>query len=415
MSQTVDLDKGRSDGSDDEPPDDGPPAGGHGGGPGYALDLEPSGGVPVSLARRFVLAVAAPIVAIVFSFGVSAIILAVSGNSPVDAYREMWTFGTSLESLITSLNRSLPLFLAGMAVAVGFKMGLFNIGVEGQYRLAVLTAAYVGAAVSLPAPLHVLLIVLVAMAVGGAWAGVVGLLKVARNVNEVVASIMLNFIAINLVAYLLTNYWQHEDDTLQISTKQLPRSAQFPSLNPVLEWFGLEPKPGFELFGTLIPVILLGIGFWLLIWRTRFGFDLRATGANPFAARLSGVDPPTMVLRAMLLSGAVAGLIGLPALLGDFHQFDFDFPQQLGFTGIAVALLGRNHPIGIALAAFLFGWLDRAGQVLDLIGVPKEIVTIMQGIIVISVVIAYEVVGRVARATEARAAASAARVTEVGA
>jgi ABC-type uncharacterized transport system permease subunit len=238
---------------------------------------------------------------------------------------------------------------------------------------------------------------------------------VTRNVNEVVASIMLNFIAVNLVAYLLTNYWQHEDDTLQISTKLLPRSAQFPSLNPVLEWFGLEPRPGFELFGTLIPVILLGIGFWLLIWRTRFGFDLRSTGMNPYAARLNGVDPPTMVLRAMILSGAVAGLIGLPALLGDFHQFDFDFPQQLGFTGIAVALLGRNHPVGIALAALLFGWLDRSGQVLDLIGVPKEIVTIMQGIIVISVVIAYEVVGRLARATEARAAATAARTTEAGA
>jgi general nucleoside transport system permease protein len=414
VSQTVDLDK-PSDGPGDEPPGPVPPGDGHGGAGGYDLDLEPSGGVPVSLARRFVLAVAAPLIAIVFSFGISAIILAISGNSPVDAYREMWTFGTSLESIITSINRALPLFLAGSAVAIGFKMGLFNIGVEGQYRLAVLTAAYVGGAVALPAPLHVLLIVLVAMAVGAGWAGIVGVLKVTRGVNEVVASIMLNFIAVNLIAYLLSNYWQTDDDTLQISTKPLRKSGQFPSLNPVLEWFGLEPRSGFELFGTLIPVVLLGVGFWFLIWRTRFGFDLRATGMNPFAARLSGVDPPTMVLRAMLLSGAVAGLIGLPALLGDFHQFDFDFPQGLGFTGIAVALLGRNHPVGIALAALLFGWLDRSGQVLDLIGVPKEIVTIMQGIIVISVVIAYEVVGRVSRATEARAAASAARVTEVGA
>jgi general nucleoside transport system permease protein len=414
VSHVVDLDKPTSD-DGGEPPER----------PVDPFDIEPSGGVPVSLARRFVLAIAAPLIAIVFSLAVSAVILAVSGNSPVDAYREMWTFGTSLESIVTTINRSLPLFLAGSAVAIGFKMGLFNIGVEGQYRVAVLTAAYVGAAVSLPAPIHVLLIVVVAMAVGAAWAGVVGVLKVTRGVNEVVASIMLNFIAVNLVAYLLTTWWQHDDDTLQISTKPLPRSAQFPSLNPILEWIDehvpvlgwvrLTPRSGFELFGTLIPVILIGIGFWVLIWRTRFGFDLRATGMNPFAARFSGVDTPSMVLRAMLLSGAIAGLIGIPALLGDFHQFDFDFPQGLGFTGIAVALLGRNHPVGIALAALLFGWLDRSGQVLDLIGVPKEIVTIMQGIIVISVVIAYEVVARVARATEARAAATAARTTEAAA
>ena len=130
---------------------------------------------------------------------------------------------------------------------------------------------------------------------------------------------------------------------------------------------------------------------------------------------MSGVNPNAMVVRTMVLSGALAGLIGIPQLLGDFHQFDFDFPQGLGFAGIAVALLGRNHPLGIAFGAFLFGWLDRAGQVLDLEGIPKEIVTIMQGIIIISVVIAYEVVARVGRTAEARAAATAARTSEASA
>jgi simple sugar transport system permease protein len=141
------------------------------------------------------------------------------------------------------------------------------------------------------------------------------------------------------------------------------------------------------------------------VWRTRFGFDLRASGLNPWAAQASGVDPKGMIVKAMLLSGGIAGLVGLSETLGYFHRYTLDFTTGLGFTGIAVALLGRNHPFGMAIGAFLFGFLSSSAQILDLDGIPKEIVGIMQGVILLSVVVAYEVVRRIRAAAEVRAAA----------
>jgi simple sugar transport system permease protein len=177
-----------------------------------------------------------------------------------------------------------------------------------------------------------------------------------------------------------------------------------------VESLGLETRQ--DLFGFVIVAILVGVLFYLIVWRTRFGYDLRASGTNPDAARVSGVDPNAMVIRTMLLSGAIAGLVGMSDLLGFFHQYTLDFPVGLGFTGIAVALVGRNHPVGIALAALLFGFIERSAQILDLEEIPKEIITIMQGVIILSVVIAYEVVRRLIQAQEVRAAAEKAmRIT----
>ena len=141
--------------------------------------------------------------------------------------------------------------------------------------------------------------------------------------------------------------------------------------------------------------------------------NLRASGLNPGAAEASGVDPKAMVVKTMVIGGAVAGLVGMPQLLGFFNQYTIDFPTQLGFTGIGVALLGRNHPVGMAAGAFLFGWFDRAAQILDLRGIPKEITFIMQGVILLSVVVAYEVVGRRIRAAEVQAAAEAAAAKQL--
>ena len=148
--------------------------------------------------------------------------------------------------------------------------------------------------------------------------------------------------------------------------------------------------------------MLAGIGYSVLLNRTRFGFDLRATGRSETAAVASGVNVKRMVLITMLLSGAVAGLVGMPQLLGDSYSYSLDFPTGLGFTGIAIALLGRNNPIGIALGALLWGFLDASSVALDLDGISKEIVVIMQGTIVLSVVIAYELVRRYGIAQEQR-------------
>ncbi|MCU1375101.1 MAG: putative deoxyribose-specific transporter, permease protein, partial [Actinomycetia bacterium] len=174
-----------------------------------------------------------------------------------------------------------------------------------------------------------------------------------------------------------------------------------PSLNRLL---GYVP-PYAHVQGFLVGAIVIGVAFYVVVWRTRFGFDLRATGLNPFAAQASGVNAKGMVVRTMLLSGAIAGLVGLPEMLGFFHRYTLDFTTGIGFTGIAVALLGRNHPVGMAIAALLFGFLSSSAQILDLKDVPKEIVGIMQAVILLSVVVAYEVVRRFRAAAEVRAAA----------
>lgn len=355
--------------------------------------------------RRVSLAVLAPAGALVFALLVSSIALLLIDKSPLDAFGSMWSYGIQTDSLISIVNRAGPLYVSGLAVAIGFKMGLFNIGVEGQYRLAGLLAAAAGAAVALPAPLHIALIVVVAMAVGAAWAGIAGVLKVTRGVHEVISTIMLNFIATGLGAYLLAAYLEEDrgPQDLITATPRIPPSGRFPSLNRLLGVFGIEP--GGELFGFVIVSILVGLAFYVLVWRTRFGFDLRASGINPDAARASGVSPKAMVVRTMLLSGAIAGLVGMTELLGHSHAYTLDFPTGLGFAGIAVALVGRNHPVGIALGALLIGFIERSAQILDLEDVPKEIITIMQGVIILSVVIAYEVVRRLVEAQEVRAAA----------
>lgn len=374
----------------------------------------------MSAARRLLLInLIAPVAALAFAFGVSSVALLIAGESPVVAFAEMWRFGVRDASIVSMLNAAVPLYLSGLAVAIGFKMGLFNIGVEGQYRIAALLAAAVAAAVSLPAPLHVLVIVVVAMAVGGAWAGIAGILKVTRGVHEVISTIMLNFIAFGIAAYLFDTYLRDTEAASSVpKTPEIAGSGRFPSLTPLAKLLGIEVSGGQQLQGFLLVAVLVGVLYHLLINRTRFGFDLRASGINAAAAEASGVDSKAMILRAMMLSGAVAGLVGLGPLLGFFFRYTLDFPQNLGFDGIAVALLGRNHPVGVALGALLFGWLGRASQILDLEGIPKEVVVIIQGVVVLSVVVAYEVAFRFVRAQEARSAAGETAtpdVQEVGA
>jgi simple sugar transport system permease protein len=355
--------------------------------------------------RRILLALAAPALAIAFALTVSSTVLGLSGKNPLTIYGSMIDYGTQLNSIISTFNRAVPYYIAGLAVAVGFKMNLFNIGVEGQYYLAALLAAAAGAVIHLPAPLHVACILIVAMAVGAAWAGIAALLRVKRGVSEVISTIMLNnIVLLGLGAYLLNQLRAtNVKGDLELKTKAIPKSGLFPSLNPVLEKvFGLDVPSGSHLTGFVVVALVLGIVFYLLVWRSGFGYDLRASGLNPWAAAASGVDPGGMVLKAMLLSGALAGLVGMAPLLSEFGQFTGDFPLGLGFTGIAVALIGRNHPAGIAFGALLWGFMERSAQRLDLEDVPKEIVVIMQGTIVLSVVIAYELVRRANLAREQR-------------
>ncbi|MGB9376667.1 MAG: ABC transporter permease [Mycobacteriales bacterium] len=338
--------------------------------------------------RRIMLLLAAPLLALLFAAVVSAILLATSGADPLFTFRSMYDFGIKPDQIVNSINQATTYYLAAIAVAIGFRMNLFNIGVDGQYRLAALLAAYVGGAVNLPPPVHIALILVVAMVVGAGWASIAAVLKVRRGVSEVISTIMLNAIATAIGAYLLN------PDRLAVSvagsnnigTKPIGPSGQIPGL----PYGGTSNK----IFGLVILAVLIGVGYHILLNRTRFGFDLRATGISSTAAVASGVTVRRMVVTTMLISGGVAGLVGMPQLLGSSYTYSLDFPAGLGFAGIGIALLGRNHPVGIAFGALLFGFLDQSSQILDLQGVPKEIVQIMQATMVLSVVVAYEVVRR---------------------
>jgi general nucleoside transport system permease protein len=355
----------------------------------------------VSVLRRTGQALLAPLLAVVIALVISGAVMAAIGVDPLRALSVMTDFGETPSQQVTAivvvLNRAVPLFLAGLAVAVAFRMGLFNIGVEGQYRMATVVAAGVGASVSLPGPLHVLLIIVVAMGMAAIWAGIVGVLKVTRGVSEVISSIMLNFIALGLASFLLTGPLRGSEPGASIvTTKEIPESGWFPSLNGVFGALGLANPPR-QLYGFLLVAVVVGVVVAVLLKRTRFGFDLRATGLSASAASASGVDAKRMVITTMLISGAIAGLIGLPDLLGADHNYGTQFTSGLGFLGIAIALLGRNNPIGIAVAAVLFAFLDRASVPLQIANIPSSVVTIIQGTIVLAVVIANEVARRIAR------------------
>ncbi len=213
------------------------------------------------------------------------------------------------------------------------------------------------------------------------------------------STIMLNTIAVGLGAYLLTTHFaERVEGSLNVATPELPPSARVPALDApadaLLGLFGTELPRGRGLYGFLLVAVVVGVFYAVLVERTRFGFELRATGLSPSAATASGIDAGRMTLATMLLSGALAGLVGMPYLLSESGRYSLDFPPGLGFAGIGIALLGRNSPVGMALAALLFAFLDRSSAPLQLEGIPPEIAVIMQGTIVLSVVVAYEVVRR---------------------
>ncbi|KAB8197779.1 ABC transporter permease [Nonomuraea phyllanthi] len=362
--------------------------------------------------NRALLTVVGAVVAIVLAIAISSVAIIAAGADPVAALTAFFDFGASERSVSNNiaafLNRSVPLFISGLAVAVGFRMNLFNIGVEGQYRLAAIVAAYVGSTFTAPAPIQIAVIVVVAAAVGGLYALIPAVMKVTRGVNEVIATIMLNYIAINLTSFLVRGPFAGEraEGQLTTTTPKLGESAMFPNINFIFDWFGQPPPTrGGGVWGFLLLAVVLGVVVWAVLERTRFGFGVKASGLNGPAALASGVDPRKMIIAAMVMSGAIAGLIGLPEILGDRGAFNSNFTAGLGFLGIAVALLGRNKPVGIAFAALLFAFLDRAQGALQIAEVPASVVTIIQGVIVLLVVVANEVTNRLALRLEERRAA----------
>jgi len=358
----------------------------------------------VNILRRIGLAVAAPLLAFLIAAAASSLILLVTDDDVAGFWDVLLTWPEN-RNLVNILNQTGILYLAGIACAIGFRMNLFNIGVEGQYRIGAFAAAVVAGEAWLPGYANTVLAIVVAMVAGALWAGIAGLLRVTRGVSEVISTIMLNAIAGLLVGYLIAKVGVSTGNS--IATKNMPEESWVSSITI------FEDSPT-KLYGLILLAVVAGIGFQVLLNRTSFGFNLRATGISESAAVASGVDVKRMVVISMLLSGAVAGLIGMPVLFGQAHNYGTSFQLGLGFTGIAVALLGRNNPVGIAFGALIFAYLsEQAGLLNILVGVSPEIVAVTQGIIVLAVVIAYEVVRRYkVRLEQATAAAQLAPTRE---
>ncbi len=348
---------------------------------------------------RIALAVGAPALALVAAFVITSLVLLFAGDSVSGVWGQILSFPTH-RGYVNIINAATVYYLSAVAVAIGFRMNLFNIGVDGQYRVASFAAAVVAGEAWLPGYLNTALAVLAAMLAGAAWAGIAGLLRVTRGVSEVISTIMLNLTATALVAYLLRKVAVGDGSSNIVSTKPVPESGR-------IGGFTLFSDTETQVYGLLVLAVVVGVAYGFVLNRTRFGFDLRATGASESAAVASGINVKKMIVISMLLSGAIAGLVGLPLLFGNAYAYGSTFQSGLGFAGIAIALLGRNHPIGIALGALLFAFLDEQANPLQIVlNVSPDIVKITQGTIVLTVVIAYEVVRRYSVGIEQRRVAA---------
>ena len=351
--------------------------------------------------RRLGLGPAAPLLAVLVAFVVTTIILVVA-KDPVGAVWSQLFKAPLPRQIVAIVNAATVLYLSAIAVAIGFRMNLFNIGVDGQYRVAAFAAAVFAGQGWLPGWLNILAALVVAMLAGGLWAGIAGLLKVGRGVSEVISTIKLNSIATFLVSFLLSKTAVRVEGSNAVNTKPLAEGSRVPGISVD----GLIATPS-KVYGLVFLAVVVGILYWFVLARTRFGFDLRATGRSETAAVASGVKVKRMVLTSMAISGAAAGLVGMPLLFGQDHAYGDTFQSGLGFAGIAIALLGRNNPIGIGFAALLWAYLDAQGNGLQInAGVSDRLVLVIQGVIVLSVVIAYELVRRAGIRMEQRRVAS---------
>ena len=350
-------------------------------------------------------ALTAPALAVLVSIAIASVALLLAGHNPGSALKAMWNNIDSADGVVTVINFGGRYYVMGAAVALGFKMNLFNIGANGQYQIGALLAGAVGGALRLPGPLNIAVMLLVAMAGGGAWALVPAVLNVTRRVNIVIATIMMNGVAAGLIGYLLRTKFRDRKDIMTAHTRTIPDSSHIPNLNRVLRLFGYHLPAQTFLHGFLIIAVVVGVGFYVLIYRSRFGFDLRASGLNAAAARSSGVDPKRMVLITMTISGAVAALAAMSVLLCEQFEYGDRFPSQLGFAGITVALLGRNSPGGIVASALVIATIEQGARGLATVDIPQEIGQILQGTLLVVAVISYEVVRRRNQATAIREAA----------
>jgi simple sugar transport system permease protein len=344
-------------------------------------------------------AVLLPLLALVTALLASGLIIAVSdldnlrrlGEEPLEAIGDILaTIGDaywallvgsvgSLQAISETLNAATPLIFTGLAVAVGFRAGFFNIGSNGQLAMGGMAALWVAINFeSLPGPLHLLLAIVAGLVGGGAWGFVPGILRARTGAHEVIVTIMLNFVALRYVDWLLqSSAFQQEGRDDPISQTADP-DARLPQLLGFLDRSDLRVH-----LGLVLAIATVFVVQWMLS-RSTLGFQFRALGANPYAARYAGMSIANLTVLALTLSGAIAGMAGVTQILGVQHRATANFQGNLGFDGITVALLGRSNPYGVLAAALLFGALRAGGQEMQAsTDVPIDLILVVQALVVV--------------------------------
>jgi ABC-type uncharacterized transport system permease subunit len=308
-------------------------------------------------------------------FLASAVLLVVLGKDPIQAFYYLFqgSFGSANNFTIT-LAYAAPLILTALTFAVGVRAGLFNIGAEGTLYVGA-TAAVAASLVHLPFGIGLLFVLIVAGAAGAAWSVPAYLLKSYRGVNEVISTIMMNNIALFAMQFVVLNYLL--DPARSDKSASIPADARFPTLLP--------PNLTLAIFFS----VLVCIGVYYYLWQTPGGYELRAVGLNPEAARFSGISPRRPMLYAFLLGGITAGLAGAVEVAGTFTPFaiytGLSNLVNFGFNGIGVALIGRNHPIAIVFAGIFLGALQAGASSVQIAGISFEIVEVIEGMIVFAI------------------------------
>jgi simple sugar transport system permease protein len=337
-----------------------------------------------------------PLIAVLAAFIIGGVVILVIGDSPFEVYRLLLTSAFGLYDALGNftfdnwgytLFYATPLIFTGLAVALAFKCGLLNIGAEGQLYVGAFAAAWVGITLATwPGAVLVPLSLLAAIAAGAAWGAIPGILKARFGSHEVINTIMLNFIAVGLLSYLTQNYYKEAGDPI-MQTVPIAGQAHVARMHTLLQPLGIPFPQRIPLNIAFLLALLACFLVWVFLWRTKWGYEIRAVGSSPAASEYGGISVRRQIVLAMALSGALAGMVGINEVLGYRYRYYHDFSPGYGFTGIAVALLGRNHPVGIVLAAILFGALFRGGLFVDIftVKVSKDLVQVLQAIIILFV------------------------------
>src|SRR5438874_13715814 len=338
-----------------------------------------------------------PLIAVIAAFIVGGIVVWIIGDSPIQTYKLLIGSAFSWpDGIGYTLFNATPLIFTGLAVAVAFRCGLLNIGADGQLYVAAFAAVWVGFKFGVQDPgnttitpfFHLPAIVLLplcciaAIAAGAIWGAIPGVLKAKLGSHKDINTIMLNFIAVALLSYFTQYRYKTPGDPIMQTTPISP-SADLTHLGKFIP--GLLARIPLNL--AFLLAILACVLVYIFLWKTKWGYEMRATGANPSAAEYGGVSIRKQIILAMAISGGLAGMVGINEVLGYRHRYYDGFSANYGFVGIAVALLGRNHPVGVFLAAILFAILLRGGIFVDAftMHVSKDIVDMLQGIVIILV------------------------------